>query len=89
MVEALSGGAWLLAAWLYQAEPLRAVLYSLLFSLLIVVALIDWRTFEIPNGVNLAIFLLGAVQLAADVSHWKTYLIGMFSVSLFSSCCGS
>ena len=59
------------------------MLYSLLFSALIVVALIDWRTFEIPNGVNLAIFLLGAVQLAADVSHWKTYLIGMFSVSLF------
>ena len=45
VVEALSGGAWLLAAWLYQAEPLRAVLYSLLFSLLTVVALIDWRTF--------------------------------------------
>ena len=64
VVEALNGGAWLLAAWLYQAEPLRAVLYSLLFSLLTVVALIDWRTFEIPNGVNLAIFLLGAVQLA-------------------------
>ena len=73
---------WLLAAWLYQAEPLRAVLYSLLFSLLTVVALIDWRTFEIPNGVNLAIFLLGAVQLAGDTAHWKTYLIGMFSVSL-------
>ena len=58
------------------------VLYSLLFSLLTVVALIDWRTFEIPNGVNLAIFLLGAVQLAGDTAHWKTYLIGMFSVSL-------
>lgn len=82
VVEALNGGAWLLAAWLYQAEPLRAVLYSLLFSLLTVVALIDWRTFEIPNGVNLAIFLLGAVQLAGDTAHWKTYLIGMFSVSL-------
>lgn len=82
MVEALNGGAWLLAAWLYQAEPLRAVLYSLLFSLMTVVALIDWRTFEIPNGVNLAVFLLGVVQLAADPQHWKTYVIGMFSVSL-------
>ena len=58
------------------------MLYSLLFSLLTVVALVDWRTFEIPNGVNLAIFLLGAVQLAGDTAHWKTYLIGMFSVSL-------
>ena len=42
VVEALNGGAWLLAAWLYQAEPLRAVLYSLLFS--------------IPVGIGLGIF---------------------------------
>ena len=82
VVEALNGGAWLLAAWLYQAEPLRAVLYSLLFSLMTVVALIDWRTFEIPNGVNLAVFLLGVVQLAADPQHWVLYLVGMCSVSL-------
>ena len=82
VVEALNGGAWLLAAWLYQAEPLRAVLYSLLFSLMTVVALIDWRTFEIPNGVNLAIFLLGVVQLVVDRGNWKLYLIGMCSVSL-------
>lgn len=83
VVEALNGGAWLLAAWLYQAEPLRAVLYSLLFSLMTVVALIDWRTFEIPNGVNLAVFLLGVVQLVADPQHWVLYLGGMCSVSLF------
>ena len=82
VVEALNGGSWLLTAWLYQAEPLRAVLYSLLFSLMTVVALIDWRTFEIPNGVNLAVFLLGVVQLVADPQHWVLYLVGMSSVSL-------
>lgn len=82
IVEALNGGAWLLAAVLFQGEPLRAVLYSLLFSLLTVVAVIDWRTFEIPNGVNLAILLLGIVQLAADFRNWPLYLIGMCSVSL-------
>lgn len=83
IVEALNGGAWLLAAVLFQGAPLRAVLYSLLFSLLTVVAVIDWRTFEIPNGVNLAILLLGIVQLAADLENWPLYLIGMCSVSLF------
>lgn len=80
-VEALNGGAWLLAALLFREEPLRAVLYSALFSLLAVVAVIDWRTFEIPNGLNLAILVLGAVQLAADRADWPEYLIGMCSVS--------
>lgn len=82
IVEALNGGAWLLAAWLFRGEPVRAVLYSALFSLLTVVAVIDWRTFEIPNGVNLAILLLGVVQLAVDRGSWALYLIGMCSVSL-------
>ena len=82
IVEALNGGAWLLAAVLFQGNPVRAVLYSALFSLLTVVAVIDWRTFEIPNGVNLAILLLGVVQLAVDRGNWKLYLIGMCSVSL-------
>lgn len=82
IVEALNGLAWLLAAVLFQGNPVRAVLYSALFSLLTVVAVIDWRTFEIPNGVNLAIFLLGVVQLVVDRGNWKLYLIGMCSVSL-------
>ena len=82
IVEALNGGAWLLAAWLFRGDAVRAVLYSALFSLLTVVAVIDWRTFEIPNGVNLAIFLLGVVQLVVDRGNWKLYLIGMCSVSL-------
>lgn len=82
IVEALNGGAWLLAAWLFRGDAVRAVLYSALFSLLTVVAVIDWRTFEIPNGLNLAIFLLGVVQLVADRRNWALYLIGMCSVSL-------
>lgn len=82
IVEALNGGAWLLAAWLFRGDAVRAVLYSALFSLLTVMAVIDWRTFEIPNGLNLAIFLLGVVQLVADRRNWALYLIGMCSVSL-------
>ena len=82
IVEALNGGAWLLAAWLFRGDAVRVVLYSALFSLLTVVAVIDWRTFEIPNGLNLAIFLLGVVQLVADRWNWVLYLIGMCSVSL-------
>lgn len=72
---------WLLSA-LTAADTLHALLYGLLFTLLTAVAVIDWRIFEIPNGVNLAILALGAVQLAMDLGNWKLYIIGMFSVSL-------
>src|SRR5699024_3578884 len=50
--------------------------------LLLVLAVIDWRTFEIPNGLTLAILVLGAIQLAVDWANWPTHLIGMCSVSL-------
>lgn len=82
VVEALNGGMWLLTGLLFWGDWLHIALYCALFSLLLVLAVIDWRTFEIPNGLNLAILLLGVVQLAADWENWKLYLIGMCSVSL-------
>lgn len=72
---------WLLSA-MTAPDTLTALLYGGLFTLLTAVAVIDWRIFEIPNGLNLAIFLLGAVQLATDRGNWKLYIPGMFSVSL-------
>lgn len=83
VVEALNGAAWLLTGRLFWGDPIHILLYCALFSLLLVLAVVDWRTYEIPNGLNLAILLLGAVQTAADLEHWRTYLIGMCSVSLF------
>lgn len=82
IVEGLNGAMWLLTGLLFRGDWLRTVLYCALFSLLMVLSVIDWRTFEIPNGLNLAIFILGLVQLAADRERWLTYLIGMASVSL-------
>lgn len=62
---------------------LQALLSGGLVTLLTAVTVIDWRIFEIPNGLNLGILALGAVRLATDPANWKLYLIGMFSVSLF------
>ena len=82
IVEALNGTVWLLTAILYQGDWLTVGLYCALFSLLLVVTVIDWRTFTIPNGLNLAILILGVIRLVTDLSNWPLYLIGMFSVSL-------
>lgn len=80
IVEALNGICWLLA-FLVSGDLATAILLSLLSSILLVVALIDWRTFTIPNGLNLAIFVLGIVRVATDPAHWLRYVIGMVCVS--------
>ena len=82
LVEGATALAWLLTGLLFWGDWLRLALYCALCSLLLVLAVVDWRTFEIPNGLNLAIFLLGVVQLAADFENWPLYVIGGCSVSL-------
>ena len=73
---------WLLTGLLYRGNWLTVGLYCVLFSMLLVLSVIDWRTFTIPNGINLVIFLLGVVRLITDLDHWVSYVIGLVSVSL-------
>lgn len=82
IVEALNGVMWLAAGLIFRGDWLTVGLYCGLFSLLMVLSVIDWRTFIIPNGINLAIFLLGVVRVLTDLDNWLGYLIGMLSVSL-------
>lgn len=81
VVEALNGLLWLLCGILFRGDWLTVGLYCCLSSLLLVLSVIDWRTFTIPNGINLAIFLLGVVRLGTDLDNWLGYVIGMVSVS--------
>jgi leader peptidase (prepilin peptidase)/N-methyltransferase len=81
VVEALNGFMWLLTGTLYRGDWVTVTLYCGLFSLLMVLSVIDWRTFTIPNGINLAIFLLGVVRVATDPGSWLLYVIGLVSVS--------
>ncbi len=53
------------------------ILSCILCSVLIVISVIDWRTFEIPFGANIVILILGLVKLAgtiwADSRYYKIY----------------
>ena len=81
IVEALNGSMWLLTAVLFRGDWLMTALYCILFSMLLVLTVIDWRIYIIPNGINLVIFLLGIVRLVTDLANWPLYVIGMVSVS--------
>ncbi len=57
--------------------------YCLLASALLVLSVIDFRTYEIPFGINLFILALGLIRVGTDYRNFLTYLIGLLSVSAF------
>ena len=59
-----------------------SVLYCLLVSALIVLSVIDLRTYEIPFGINIFILVLGILRIITDPGNWLTYVTGFFAVSV-------
>lgn len=80
MVEAFNGIMWLLIIFLCGLN-VEGILYCLLASALLVLSIIDFRTYEIPFGINVFIAVLGLVRLCTDLKQWHLYLIGFFLVS--------
>lgn len=81
LVEALNGALYLLVFWRYGLS-IDSLLYCLLFSALIVLGVIDFRTYEIPVGINIFILTLGLIRIVTDLSHWFSYGIGLLAVSI-------
>ena len=82
LIEAANGILYVVIIWM-NGVNVESLLYCLLTSALIVLSVIDFRTYEIPVGINLFILALGLVRVATDYQNWTTYLIGFFSVSAF------
>lgn len=61
---------------------ITALLYCLLISALIVISVIDFRTLEIPIGLNIFILILGIARVATDIQNVWDYVIGFLAVSL-------
>lgn len=81
LVEGLNGILYVIV-FLRYGVSIESLLYCLLFSALIVLSVIDFRTYEIPLGINIFILVLGLVRIATDFQHWSDYVIGFFSVSV-------
>ena len=64
-------------------EALNGVLYCLMTSALIVIAVIDERTYQIPVSQNLFLGLLGIIMTVYDFRHILSHIIGAVIVSLF------
>ena len=81
IIEALNGIFWLLI-FIRFGLSVESLLYCFMFSALLALSVIDFRTFEIPIGFNIFILILGLVRVATDYKNWLYYVIGLVSVSL-------
>ncbi len=82
LIEALTGILFLLLYLRFGLSPVLPV-YAALISLLIVIAVIDMRHMEIPNGLVIAGLTVGFIQLAITAATglfdpWHSYVIGFF-----------
>ncbi len=82
LIEAANGILYVCIVWT-GGIGIESLLYCLMASALLVLSVIDFRTYEIPFGINLFILALGLVRAATDYRNFLTYLIGLLSVSAF------
>lgn len=85
LIELLNGILWLLSFLFYDLS-ITTLLYCGLFSSLIALSVIDFRTYEIPVGFNIFILVLGTIRVIfeflGDHNSWPEYIIGLVSVSV-------
>lgn len=82
IVEGLNGVLYVLVFTL-NGWSIDSVIYCLLTSALIVLSVIDFRTLEIPYGINVFILALGLIHICFHLGDWVTYVIGLVAVSTF------
>ena len=82
LVEAANGILYVLI-FLCNGVNVDSLLYCLLTSGLLVLSIIDLRTYEIPVGINLYLLALGLIRMGLNYRNWLDHLIGFFAVSIF------
>lgn len=82
LIELLNGVLYCIVFAVYGIS-VEALLYALLASALITLSVIDFRTYEIPAGINIVILTLGLIRVATDYADWPDYAVGFLLVSGF------
>lgn len=86
LIEGLNGLLYVII-FLVNGISIDSVLISLVTSVFIVISVIDWRTYEIPFGLNIAIFVLAVIRVIISPLKWTDHLIGFAAVSGFMLVC--
>lgn len=86
IIEFINGVGYCLV-FLVNGLNVVSLLFCLAYSIFIVISVIDWRTYEIPFGLNVAIGVLGVIRIILDYENLLDYLIGFCIVSGFMLIC--
>lgn len=81
IIEAANALIYLLIVYVKGFYPETAIL-CFAASALIVLTVIDFRTFEIPVGINIFIAAMGVLRLLLNLSDYKSYLAGALSIGI-------
>ena len=82
VVEFINGLVYVIV-FVLKGINIYSLLVCLLFSALLTLSVIDFKTFTIPPGFNIFIAILGVIRVITDFENWLEYLIGALCVSLF------
>ncbi len=81
LIELLNGAAYL-GIYLYSGIAWETIISCIVFSLLLVIFMIDLRHKIIPNGLVIAIFIVSIFRMIMLQTYFDS-VIGFFTVSLF------
>lgn len=82
LIEVLNGCLYLLV-FTVCGISIEALLFCLAGSALLALAVIDFKTYEIPAGFNIFIGVLGIIRVITDYKNWLAYVLGLIAVSAF------
>ena len=82
LIEGLNGILWVFV-FIVNGMNGMSLVYCFMTSALLTLSVIDWRTFEIPFGINVFLGILGLVAVVLDKEEWLSHIIGAVCVSVF------
>ena len=82
VVEFINGLVYVLI-FVCKGINISSLLICFLFSALLTLSVIDFKTFVIPSGINIFIAVLGIIRVITDLENWLYYVIGAACVSIF------
>ena len=80
LVEGANGLSYVIV-FMVNGVSILSVIYCLMASVLLVISVVDWRTYEIPFSCSLFVLGLGIIACVLDVSRLMEHLIGLIIVS--------
>lgn len=81
LIESLTGFLYAGCGYFYGPTP-EAILHCLFLSILVVMAMIDWDTMEIPDRLSVFILMLGAAALAFNPASIPSRILGALIISV-------